>query len=194
MTPKRLLVLAFAFVGPLVLGAVSAKASIFDFTYSGTSLALGGAAVSGSGEFVTDNGPVPYNVISVTGTANGEAITGLSTYAFADNKLWYPASLTSVDGGFSTPPTWLSISGISFTTASNTWNIGNYGGYYLLDANSDPSGVLSGAVPGFNFSITEETSTTPLPAALPLFAGGLGLMGLLARRKKRKSSAATAAA
>jgi hypothetical protein len=34
---------------------------------------------------------------------------------------------------------------------------------------------------------------TPLPAALPLFAGGLGVMGLLARRKKRKGAIATAA-
>lgn len=30
---------------------------------------------------------------------------------------------------------------------------------------------------------------TPLPAALPLFAGGLGVIGLLARRRKRKSAA-----
>jgi hypothetical protein len=29
-------------------------------------------------------------------------------------------------------------------------------------------------------------SATPLPAAFPMFAGGLGLIGLLARRKKRK--------
>ena len=37
-----------------------------------------------------------------------------------------------------------------------------------------------------------STSLTPLPAALPLFAGGLGVMGLLARRRKRKFSAVTA--
>src|ERR1017187_6008048 len=35
---------------------------------------------------------------------------------------------------------------------------------------------------------------TPLPAALPLFAGGLGVMGLLARRRKRKNAAGIAAA
>ena len=34
---------------------------------------------------------------------------------------------------------------------------------------------------------------TPLPAALPLFAGGLGVMGLLARRRKRKGAALAAA-
>jgi hypothetical protein len=38
-----------------------------------------------------------------------------------------------------------------------------------------------------------DISSTPLPAALPLFAGGLGLMGFLGRRK-RKVSAAIAAA
>jgi hypothetical protein len=32
-------------------------------------------------------------------------------------------------------------------------------------------------------------SPTPLPAALPLFAGGIGLVGLLARRRKRQPSA-----
>ncbi len=35
---------------------------------------------------------------------------------------------------------------------------------------------------------------TPLPAALPLFAGGLSLMGLLSLRRKRKDAAAIAAA
>jgi hypothetical protein len=38
------------------------------------------------------------------------------------------------------------------------------------------------------------SNPTPLPAALPLFAGGLGVMGLLARRRKRKNTAALAAA
>jgi hypothetical protein len=47
-----------------------------------------------------------------------------------------------------------------------------------------------------NFTITNlgDVVATPLPAALPLFAGGLGVIGLLARRKKRKAPAAVAAA
>jgi hypothetical protein len=31
----------------------------------------------------------------------------------------------------------------------------------------------------------------PLPGTLPLFAGGLGVMALLARRRKQKAQAAT---
>jgi hypothetical protein len=45
---------------------------------------------------------------------------------------------------------------------------------------------------GHNYS-SAAASATPLPAALPLFAGGLGVIGLLARRRKRKASAALAA-
>jgi hypothetical protein len=37
-------------------------------------------------------------------------------------------------------------------------------------------------------------TTTPLPAALPLFATGLGALGLLGWRSKRKNTAALAAA
>ena len=42
-------------------------------------------------------------------------------------------------------------------------------------------------------ALTLEISSTPLPAALPLFAGGLGVIGLLSRRRKRKNAAAIAA-
>ena len=43
-------------------------------------------------------------------------------------------------------------------------------------------------------SCTEsQTGVVPLPAALPLFASGLGVMGLLGWRRKRKKAAATAA-
>jgi hypothetical protein len=46
---------------------------------------------------------------------------------------------------------------------------------------------------GADQSFTLEIGTTPLPAALPLFATGLGAMGLLGWRRKRKAFAAIAA-
>jgi hypothetical protein len=52
--------------------------------------------------------------------------------------------------------------------------------------------------PGFGGSasnsiggIWTELPTTPLPAALPLFTTGLAVMGLLARRRKRKAAPET---
>ena len=46
--------------------------------------------------------------------------------------------------------------------------------------------------PGFLFLDDVSVSQTPLPAALPLFAGGLGVIGLLARRRKGKAATVTA--
>ena len=43
--------------------------------------------------------------------------------------------------------------------------------------------------PGVSFT-NIDPSPTPLPAALPLFAGGVGVMGLLVRRRKKQPPAA----
>lgn len=43
-----------------------------------------------------------------------------------------------------------------------------------------------------NLSAISTGHETPLPAALPLFAGGLGVIGLLARRRKQKAAALAA--
>ena len=47
---------------------------------------------------------------------------------------------------------------------------------------------------GGTISSTLAPSATPLPGALPLFAGGLGFVGFLLRRRKRTDAAAFAAA
>jgi hypothetical protein len=50
--------------------------------------------------------------------------------------------------------------------------------------------VSEGTFSGTMTPLTEFVSDVPIPAALPLFATGLGLMGLLGWRRKRKVSAA----
>ena len=44
--------------------------------------------------------------------------------------------------------------------------------------------------PNTIINVTTSAATVPLPAALPLFAGGLSGLGWLARRRKRKAQAA----
>lgn len=65
----------------------------------------------------------------------------------------------------------------------------------------DPYFDLSGLPNGVTFEISNgignslpDVSATPLPATLPLFAGGLGFVGYLAKRRKKNATPALAAA
>jgi hypothetical protein len=55
--------------------------------------------------------------------------------------------------------------------------------------NPGDSTIFALEAPAAQISVT-GINTVPLPAALPLFAGGLGVMGLFARRRKRKAAQA----
>jgi hypothetical protein len=76
---------------------------------------------------------------------------------------------------------------LNFSSASTFNQLGYVtedGSYFYSAIGTDAGSV----------SVTPEVSATPLPAALPLFASGFGVMGLLGWRRKRKNSAAIAAA
>ena len=94
----------------------SARALVFDFSYSGGS---GINAVQGSGEFITGSTGSPYTVTGATGQANGFAITGTSSYVSADNLLYKPGSH------------YVDFSGISFSTSNgDAWGLGWTGSNY----------------------------------------------------------------
>ena len=93
------------------------------------------------------------------------------------------------------------------TAAGGSDNTGGYGGpissFIVTDVNNGSvilgGGLAPGAytwfaleLPASVLTATGINNATPLPAALPMFAGGLGVVGLLARRRKRKAAVAAA--
>lgn len=63
----------------------------------------------------------------------------------------------------------------------------------LLGGDTSNMSIVSGAtIIAPPFIGTGSQGQTPLPAALPLFASGLGVMGFLAKRRKRKDTLAAA--
>ncbi len=82
-------------------------------------------------------------------------------------------------------------------SSTGTTSITPMGPVFRIDSFFDVFVELSlNSVPPLNAQRgpIEVVATTPLPAALPLFATGLGAMGLLGWRRKRKSAAAIAPA
>ena len=78
---------------------------------------------------------------------------------------------------------------------ANGWQQYVFTEYAATDATSFSFGLsqYSGYSGLDDISVTGASSATPLPATLPLFATGLGALGLLGWRRKRKKAAIAAA-
>jgi hypothetical protein len=78
----------------------------------------------------------------------------------------------------------------SIFSASNTADYSNTAQLFFDFAEA---GAFFSAISGHNYSsVAVDPSATPIPAALPLFASGLGALGLLGWRRKKKAAALTA--
>ena len=147
-----------------------------------------------------------YVLDTITGTANGQTVTGPSTYAGDDNIIYFsPSAPSNFDPA--NPYYFVDLDGIAFITSTgDTYNIyegtdgqlppyncgdaspycligpGVYGGDGVGNPTSDPIVALT------DFSLVQVT-TTPLPATLPLFAAGLAGLALLGWRRKWKAPA-----
>ncbi len=180
-TPVALAAAVIAGVGFVALPAQANILDSFAFTYNEVSPAPG--SISGTGGFTaTNEGGGVYDLNTIWGTANNvtaptpvpgisEPILGLSSYAGADNVLYYPGT-----------PQFVDFAGISFATLYENYNIYWNGYTGILESSNNPVGYPNAVT--IDFSVSQ----TPLPAALPLFAGGLGAIGLLQPRKKRKAA------
>lgn len=164
--------------------AVPANAEIFTFSFSGT-------GVSGSGQFTTSGAGPTYTVTDVTGTISDSQVTGspfaaiggVSSYAGADNLLYFPAAITPNNS----TPGFVDFGGISFLAGGVDFNFGGNAQtgpfvYVLNDSVNNPNGN-PGVVPGstiidFNVAAVPEASTW----AMMLL--GFACVGFFAYRRK----------
>lgn len=154
----------------VLLAIVLATASLsladtWSFSYSG-------GGYTATGVFTTGNVGSPYTILGITGTADGYAITGLSTYAGSDQLLYMPPT-----GGY-----YADFGGISFSNANGVdYNItlaptGNSNN--LIVSTVDPVGYPENSVP-----INMNVSHIPDGGVTIMLLGG-ALFGLESLRRK----------
>lgn len=202
---KRLYVAAAAAVGLATCVATSgASASTITFTQNQVTvpadfittptMTSGNYTVtSGSNNYQSSPFPnqiSPYSCLSC-GTP---AVAGTATYDL-------PVGSTGFSIFWGSPDSYNSIEffdgGTLLDTVTGTdLNPPAGSGHNLVDFSFNGQTVTSvvladNGTQAFEYS---DVSLTPIPAALPLFMGGLGLIGLLTRRRKRQVSGAIVAA
>lgn len=194
---KTLLAACVALLGiSLVRPAVAGTITTFDVTgtFANPSSTYG---LSGTITINTTLGTVTNSSLTVTGgTAPGNAFTGVpaesTPYFDGDYLLLWDNPTYELQLVFTTitpQPLCCSTLGtlVGFTGGTFDNSLGTGNAYETLGSGSEVAYTLDG-------NITPAAATTPLPTALPLFATGLGALGLLGWRRKRKNAAAMAAA
>ncbi len=175
----------FAAAVTLTLAAGAANATTFNWEYDSLTVIT---SVSASGTLeATLFAPGQYLVTSITGTdTTGGTISGPNSLVGGNNILYYPASA----------PGYVDSLGIEFSS-SGSFFAGNYAFRYNSSLSHETiTGCIGGGScdPGivdygiFSATIVPEVEQTPLPAALPLLSSGVGLLGFLGWRRKRKTA------
>jgi hypothetical protein len=135
-------------------------------------------------------GTMPYSggfvgAFSPTTTSNIDTTVGV-----AQNFYGGPANINQVfTGSFSFTGATADAALFVFLSAQGQYQYANFGDTATFSFVDLPTNVSFTSASGDFLS----GATTPLPAALPLFASGLGVMGFLAKRRRRKNGAAPAA-
>jgi predicted MFS family arabinose efflux permease len=169
---KKLGVSALLCAGLLTVG-FSAPARASTMTFDITLTQKSGTLITGSplADFTVTSSPFTISVP----TTGYQLDTPTVTFTIGANI--YTSVLDVAFNG----PTVTSIYGFSAMDNMDTLSSIGLTSFQLY-------GTGIGSTIGGTVSMQLAPAATPLPAALPLFAGGLGMVGFLARRKSRKLS------
>ncbi len=183
-------------------GAPLGPDASFTFTIVGDT----GAVTLGSPSGPTENGN-PFHNAGISATfVSGSLSANLSNTLvslFNDNQTttfpgvgFFQSSPSFVGEVLATPKPG-PLGNYDLTTAFgliSTASLGNSVSFGADPFATDGGQLIFSDISQLTFEAIIPNSETPAPAALPLFASGLGALGLLARRRKRKNAAAIAAA
>ena len=185
-----------------VFGSWPASASTFTYDVSfdiPTSLSISGTIVTSCDSCALSNGndSALLNVVSWSFTGS-DGLTFSSTDPGADEGQGdgpgaLVANSTAINLAFGPGLS----SSFGFDISVNNHDVYSLSFVYTQTANNiewDNNGVITQSNPDelFQIATLSSVSATPLPATLPLFAGGLGFIGYLTRRKKRAQAVAAA--
>jgi hypothetical protein len=149
----------------------TAQAAEFEFKFTGTNVS-GDVFATTAGSSVT---AISGWVIDSEVASGTFTITGLSSYAGADNT-FNPAS------------PYFDFAGVSFSTnVGGDYNLFNVGssspsGVAMLSSVLDPGGVVQTA--GLTNLASLTVTAVPEPASMALLLAGLGMVGVMASRRR----------
>ncbi len=184
--------LAASVLGWGLLEALPANATTYDVTFNGGNFDL--SAVITTADSLDALGG--YDITSISGTITGPssgAITGLLSNPNQPNQGTYYAGSYgwNYDNVLFSGAVPFDNNGLLFSFGTDVLaNLYSVGSSFYLSVDNPSSFWNPGDVGTLSVS---DPPATPLPAALPLFATGLGLVGLLGWYRKRKAAALSAA-
>jgi hypothetical protein len=174
---KTFMVLA---AGIAALASAPSHAATYDFSFGNMYGTVFGTV---SGVIVLPDGNATNEAAtSVTITSTPSSLASLFPNPILGTDLTNPTntnSFTVSNGEITSALFYYTVTGGGYLEISSSAS------YRDLLLNNSDNGVIE---PG-NFTTFTPVATTPLPATLPLFAGGLGMIGLLGARKRRKAQA-----
>jgi hypothetical protein len=166
----------------------TASAAILDFNFSFTDIG-GQGTVTGEVDGLSDNSTGPASKVI------------LDSFPAVLGPPFLLGSICSTPCNTAASP-WMVIPPNDFTVSNGQVTSASFDSFFFNASGPNPvifftglTGELGGPTAGNNLAglsgpatfTAITTPTTPLPAALPLFATGLGALGLLGWRRTRKS-------